>query len=1027
LWSQSEQSLFGSLKTPSGDIRDMQVLAELAPLRRVGHGLLLTALAIGAAGAQSVKLGVNRTGIHRVTGADLSAAGVRLEEVAPGKIALSCQGEPVACRVTGIEEGRFGEESSVVFYGEGLSTRFTDTNVYWLSWEGEVGPRMAELEFGGATTQVADAHIATVRFEENRLFGMLYSEFLPRDDSLDPWFWVVARPDGAAELPLGLPPLSPTAQTVTVRTAVRGRTSSLEHDPDHHVRVNVSGTPLGEATFDGQAEAIIEGEADTASFRAGAATLRIEVVGDTAAGDRDQVYLDWVECTYARTFAATDGRLTFRLEAGPSRRIPVQGLADGTAEVYQISDARAPQYAAAGAVEAGGVSLCLGGDRPQSYVVTTPAAYLQPAYVHVARPSALRRVGQGADLIIIAHDELVEAVQPLAEYRANQGLRVRTVAVSEIYDAFSHGVFTPYAIRDSLAYAYGEWQAPAPAFVLLVGDASYDYRGYLGTDAPCQVPAYEVPVAGSIPTATDHFFVCVDGDDHVPDLSIGRLPAATPEEVRAAVAKIIAYEAAPAGDWQRQALFVADHEGEADTPGRYEAACESVVRVAAEHGFRAELVALRQVDPALPGDERTKLVRTQLTPRIAHAFAAGAALVEFQGHGNEGFWSRQKVLTLQDVGTLGPAAALPFCLDISCFTGWFDKPDLPGGHSLAEMLVLAPGAGAVACIAPSRLGGLNLDAQLIPRLLGGGDKPLGEVLREARRPFIATQGSGEWDVVENYNLLGDPVLRLRLVSTPRVAEVERPRPRPSAPTEVPPVTDSGDRPALEMGFALGTRAIDPSRPGGTVVLPGGRVDIRQADKYVPGSLKRFGDLPLLFVAKVAFRGKPNPMRTATQGPEGETRESAPAPAPPWTLAGEDLAPLTAAGARVIRQVPFGGVIVSLTPAQADQVAALPEVVWLGRLAPRLKIAPALMAQALVFHGQSTVLIEHVGPECLDGLLADLEREKGSVVDSGTLPPNSVLVRGPSGLIAALANDERVVAVVEPPTAPQSAAQKEPDR
>jgi hypothetical protein len=976
---------------------------------------LLLACTPDAASAPQVKLLVRETGLHRVTGADFAAAGLSLADLPASRLALTCQGEGVPCRVLGTPDDRLADSSEIVFYGEALDTRYTDTNVYWLSWEGEPGPRMGALELGAGAADPLPSFSATVRFEQNQLFAMLYSEFLPPDGSLNPWFWTAARPGKPAEVALQLPGLSPEVGEVGIRVLLRGRTSSLEHDPDHHARVAVGETVVGEATFDGQAEALIEGQASADAFR-GEAKLRVEVVGDSPAGDRDQVYLDWVECTYARVFSAVEGRLDFRLATGDPRTVTVKGLADGTAEVYEVSDPLNPRFAAVGPVEGGRAAFTLAG--AGSYVATTAAAYLKPFRVQLAQPPSLRQADEGADLVIVAYDEFVEPLAPLVEYRKAQGLRVRVVPVSAIYDEFSGGVFTPVAIQDFLAYAYREWPAPAPAFVLLVGDASYDFRDYLGTGAPCFVPTYEVPTAGSIPTATDHWFACVGGDDHVPDLAIGRFPVRSPEEVRAVVAKTIAYETAAEGDWQKRALLVADHDGADTEPGRYETICRGLQQSMGQSGLTAELAALREVDPALPSNERADLIRAQFTPQVLRAFGEGTALIEFQGHGNEQFWSRQKVLALSDVANLEPNPALPICIDISCFTGWFDKPDLPGGHCLAEALILAPGAGAVACIAPSRLGGLNLDAQLIPALLSSQDRPLGEVLRNARRSFVTAQASAAWDAVENYNLLGDPTLRVRLAAKPMVAEVTPPAPQPSVPATPLPVEEADEQPETEMAFALGRRPVDSTRPAGIVLLPSGRLNIQQAEPYVPGSLKRLADRSLLFVAKLILPGKPR---------EGPNEAPGNSPSGPPALTEADWAPLAALGGRVVRQVPHSAVIVSLTPAQADQAAALPVVAWLGRLAPRLKIEPALMAKALVFYGTSTVLVEHVGPDCVEGLLTDVKQEGGGSVDSPQpLPPNALLIEGPSGLIAALANDERVVAVTRPPSE-EPPLEKEPER
>ncbi len=90
----------------------------------------------------------------------------------------------------------------------------------------------------------------------------------------------------------------------------------------------------------------------------------------------------------------------------------------------------------------------------------------------------------GADYILITHPDFYDAVQPLADYRHGQGLRVKRIDVQDVYDEFNAGLADPEAIRSFLEYAYTNWQAPAPAYVVLVGDGNVDPKNYQGFSPP---------------------------------------------------------------------------------------------------------------------------------------------------------------------------------------------------------------------------------------------------------------------------------------------------------------------------------------------------------------------------------------------------------------------------------------------------------------------------------------------------------------------------------------------------------------
>ena len=54
------------------------------------------------------------------------------------------------------------------------------------------------------------------------------------------------------------------------------------------------------------------------------------------------------------------------------------------------------------------------------------------------------------------------------------------VAVEDAYDEFGHGEAHPEAIRDFLEHAFHGW-ARAPRYVLLLGDASFDFKDHMRT------------------------------------------------------------------------------------------------------------------------------------------------------------------------------------------------------------------------------------------------------------------------------------------------------------------------------------------------------------------------------------------------------------------------------------------------------------------------------------------------------------------------------------------------------------------
>ncbi|MGH7744496.1 MAG: C25 family cysteine peptidase, partial [Candidatus Dormibacteria bacterium] len=102
-----------------------------------------------------------------------------------------------------------------------------------------------------------------------------------------------------------------------------------------------------------------------------------------------------------------------------------------------------------------------------------------PAALAFHPPSTLTEQRRGADIVIITHPEFEASLAPLVQLRERQGHEVALVTVDQIFDAFSYGERTPFAIRNYLQWAAAEWREK-PQALLLAGDASVDPRNYLG-------------------------------------------------------------------------------------------------------------------------------------------------------------------------------------------------------------------------------------------------------------------------------------------------------------------------------------------------------------------------------------------------------------------------------------------------------------------------------------------------------------------------------------------------------------------
>ena len=244
-------------------------------------------------------------------------------------------------------------------------------------------------------------------------------------------------------------------------------------------------------------------------------------------------------------------------------------------------------------------------------------------------------------------------------------------------------------------------------------------------------------------TASDPSYAMVNGDDLLPDLAIGRLPAASIEEARALVDKILAYESGAATAKGRTVLVADD----ADGAGDFEADAEEIA------SSLLGSYELRKI-------YLSKLGKAATRSAIIDAFDEGASVMSYLGHGGIMLWASENVLNTSQVSSLSPQAQQPILFTMNCLNGYFHFPYL---DSLSEALVKAQARGAIAAFSPSGLS-LNRPAHryhraLLEELLQGDHERLGDVVLAAQEAYA--EGGAYTELLRIYHLLGDPALKLR--------------------------------------------------------------------------------------------------------------------------------------------------------------------------------------------------------------------------------------------------------------------------
>ena len=462
---------------------------------------------------EMVKVIVRHTGLHRISGHDLIEAGVELGQVHPRRIRMLYGGGRILGRSRRVSDGIRPEEIPIVvedgsdgsfdlsdyllFYGEaterweydrGSQSHFfrhnpyTTDNVYWLHLGGDRDGLRATSR-SGYPTHADPLRVDQYRervHQEHERFTLL--QLVGINSGYD-WYWESfhghARNFSAVIR-------DAVDDSVGIRVRLSGDTGAV-----HWLRFKWNDADIGSRAFRGPGFAELEMTAPTGTVE-GANQLGLIHRGS------EPVQLDWIQLEYSRRLVARGDELSFdwvdaarAMDGGPHHGIAefrISGLEGERPRVFDVSNglseitelvhdpvsqtlAFQDQYDGAG--------------KPPAYRVAASSGWRRPARITRDTPSWLRSSANGADYVIITHGDFRRASERLAAWRAQddrfgQPLTTAVVDVEDVYDEFSGGLLDPMAIRSFVSFAVHSWD-PAPFFILLVGDGTYDYKNNTGT------------------------------------------------------------------------------------------------------------------------------------------------------------------------------------------------------------------------------------------------------------------------------------------------------------------------------------------------------------------------------------------------------------------------------------------------------------------------------------------------------------------------------------------------------------------
>jgi Peptidase family C25 len=755
-----------------------------------------------------LKIGVVSSGIYVIQGSDLSKQGFDLNTIDPQTIQLYGNGGAMlpqnnattrpqdltqnAIWIDGETDGRWNVQDKLYFYGESphqvyidkTTQRFrhetniySDTTYYFLTIGSTKGLRVANApQLETVPKKVINTYndfffheIDTRNLLNSYPFAGSGREWLGEDFNN-------IQTNRSFSLPLSnLVANAPVYITSAVVGASLGITS---------FQLSLNGNVLGSHDLGGissdryDVKGLQDRKTFTLTLPEGTANMALSYLFNTNAVSGAVGYLDYFEIQTQRQLVAQADPLVFRsIESQAFKNVvyQIQNISS-SARVWNISDAQHPiNQTIVLSNTTGAVSVQQ--DSLQTFVLFDTNKPLMPSSIRQIEQQNIHAITTPNLLIITAPKFLSEAKR-LADFRTqHDGLRVAVATTEQIYNEFGSGQLDVSAIRDFVRYVYR--QKPIELkYLLLMGDAKFDYKNRLSVLTAASVPDY-VPVYESRESlspiysySSDDYYGFMDENegewtesyagDHTLEVGVGRLPVKTLEEAKQVVDKLIRYEASiTTGNWKQNLSFVADdgdyniHEGDADYLAEY-----------VKQQYSAYLPQKIYVD-AYP---QTIVSSGQKAPQVNTLIREAmnnSLIVNYTGHGGEAGWAEEQILTFADISKWNNTNHLPLMVTATCQFGRYDDPHQLSG---AELAILKPNGGAIGLLTTTRPVFANTNFLLnnafyhaVFELENGQAPRLGDVMRKTKNNSLSGR------INRNFSLLGDP--SMRLAYPPQKAEI----------------------------------------------------------------------------------------------------------------------------------------------------------------------------------------------------------------------------------------------------------------
>jgi hypothetical protein len=652
---------------------------------------------------------------------------------------------------------------------------YSDTSIVWLSWDGNFGKRVELVSnYVPGLIDTIYSHQKKIHLENDVLFWY-YGFNLPRIQlpfwhECKSWVWLQATNTGIASFPFPANSIVPNTEVYTISRLNSWATTANLVTNAHKYGARLNNTITRDSvTFNFETIENLEATFNSNELISGTNNYRIAGMPNDS-NFVNRVLVDWVDIDYYQYTNAVNDSLLISIPDTVSTGLRILKVGNyfediDSTVIYKIG--KIGKRFSAFQIESNTLTFTDTVTGRDKYFIVKDSYLKSPVFLEKKQFVNLRNQSQQADYLLITHSSLQSSANDYAgfietNYSDSGFFNVSIIMAEDIYDEFGYGFMQPEAIKEFVKYSYLNWQVPKPAYLVLLGDCTYDYKNrFILT--PSQRKKILVPSYGN--SVSDTWFTTFDTTNvEMQQMFVGRIPANNNEEVYRYLNKHQVYVQRTPDEWNKN--FILFSGGFPDNPGEMD-----LIREANE-SIRTEIII-----PPPVGGEAVHFYKTIFPPsnfgpytaeEIQNTLDYGGLFISYIGHSGTRTW---------DNGVTEPSDLIniysdrfPLVSDNGCSTGKIAEPDIDAFGEL--FLNQDPSGQAIAYFGNSSLGysstSLRMPELFYSRLIVDTSMNIGAVHFLSKMDNFNLYGFGDVNRLFNYCnlLLGDPVLKFASADKP---------------------------------------------------------------------------------------------------------------------------------------------------------------------------------------------------------------------------------------------------------------------